>query len=75
MFIRANAHISNYRAVQPCSVLVVLQQPAVKSKKSKKKKDKTRQIINLEVNFSDRKEETLMNENDAMIEGSGNASR
>ncbi|XP_053408579.1 E3 ubiquitin-protein ligase TTC3-like [Mercenaria mercenaria] len=38
-----------------------------KSRKSKKKtKDKSKQILNVEVNFSDRREETLLNENSVL---------
>lgn len=37
-----------------------------KSKKTKKKKDKTKQILNVEVNFSDRKEERLLNEHSVL---------
>ena len=39
-----------------------------KQKKNKKKKDKSKQLLTLEVNFSDRKEETLLGESSALIE-------
>ncbi|KAL3886869.1 hypothetical protein ACJMK2_026830 [Sinanodonta woodiana] len=37
-----------------------------KSKKNKKKKEKNKQVLNLEVNFSDRREENLLNENSVL---------
>ena len=39
-----------------------------KHKKNRKKKDKSKQLLTLEVNFSDRKEETLLGENSVIEE-------
>ncbi|KAL4229300.1 hypothetical protein ACF0H5_012340 [Mactra antiquata] len=44
------------------------QKPAKSKKSRKKSKEKTKQVLNLEVNFSDRKEETLLNENSVLSE-------